>query len=502
MQFRKVCNHPDLFERADVYSSFAFGKFAETGSFLRETELEMAYTLQNSISFDIPTRVYNDLLAPGIDNDVGTRNKVLEKFNIYSPENVLDDKLHNFSWLNFVNTSPAELKKLSSQNIIERAIDIKEYSDINYERLNRFQYTYGDDGAFVPEHSKLLISELENGHCLVNNSMHLKELHTIPQKVAVEMYLNVQPPAAQPVAVAAPIEAKCSNYSFTQNLHNVLFDPKIKASLSPLALNAELTLMQHNVPISEYPKSDMLPTPPNRLMDYSNIRMPSMNRFITESGKLARLDKLLDELKQNDHRVLVYFQMTKMMDLMEEFLTYKQHNYIRLDGSSKLEDRRDLVHDWQTKPEIFVFLLSTRAGGLGINLTAADTVIFYDSDWNPTIDSQAMDRAHRLGQTKQVTVYRLLTKGTIEERMRDRAKQKEQVQQVVMEGKAAFAKKKDDPANKKKDVAYLLLGGGDDIPDNVSGGHATTQNEPMTDALEAMYHEGEPEFSGSITPIS
>ncbi|KAJ8139713.1 hypothetical protein OY671_007083 [Metschnikowia pulcherrima] len=502
MQFRKVCNHPDLFERADVYSSFAFGKFAETGSFLRETELEMAYTLQNSISFDVPTRVYNDLLAPGIDNDVGTRNKVLEKFSIYSPENVLDDKLHNFSWLNFVNTSPAELKKLSSQNIIERAIDIKDYSDVNYERLNRFQYTYEDDGAFVPEHSKLLISELENGHCLVNNSMHLKELHTIPQKVAEEMYLNVQPPAAQPVAVAAPIEAKCSNYSFTQNLHNVLFDPKIKASLSPLALNAELTLMQHNVPISEYPKSDMLPTPPNRLMDYSNIRMPSMNRFITESGKLARLDKLLDELKQNDHRVLVYFQMTKMMDLMEEFLTYKQHNYIRLDGSSKLEDRRDLVHDWQTKPEIFVFLLSTRAGGLGINLTAADTVIFYDSDWNPTIDSQAMDRAHRLGQTKQVTVYRLLTKGTIEERMRDRAKQKEQVQQVVMEGKAAFAKKKDDPANKKKDVAYLLLGGGDDIPDNVSGGDATTQNEPMTDALEAMYHEGEPEFSGSITPIS
>ncbi len=80
-------------------------------------------------------------------------------------------------------------------------------------------------------------------------------------------------------------------------------------------------------------------------------------------------------------------------------------------------------------------MLSTRAGGLGINLTAADTVIFYDSDWNPTIDSQAMDRAHRLGQTRQVTVYRLLVRGTIEERMRDRAKQKEQVQQVVMEGK-------------------------------------------------------------------
>src|SRR5208282_783231 len=100
----------------------------------------------------------------------------------------------------------------------------------------------------------------------------------------------------------------------------------------------------------------------------------------------------------------------------------------------KIEDRRDTVHDFQTRPDIFIFLLSTRAGGLGINLTAADTVIFYDSDWNPTIDSQAMDRAHRLGQTRQVTVYRLLVRGTIEERMRDRAKQKMHVQNVVMEG--------------------------------------------------------------------
>lgn len=109
---------------------------------------------------------------------------------------------------------------------------------------------------------------------------------------------------------------------------------------------------------------------------------------------------------------------------------YRQYRYIRLDGSSKLSERRDLVEDWQTKPEIFVFLLSTRAGGLGINLTAADTVIFYDSDWNPTMDQQAMDRAHRLGQTKTVTVYRLVTKNSIEERILKRAKQKHAVHQI------------------------------------------------------------------------
>lgn len=80
-----------------------------------------------------------------------------------------------------------------------------------------------------------------------------------------------------------------------------------------------------------------------------------------------------------------------------------------------------------TSPDIFIFLLSTRAGGLGINLTAADTVIFYDSDWNPTVDQQAMDRAHRLGQTRQVTVYRLITKNTIEERILKRAQEKAKV---------------------------------------------------------------------------
>ena len=83
-------------------------------------------------------------------------------------------------------------------------------------------------------------------------------------------------------------------------------------------------------------------------------------------------------------------------------MVYRSYAYLRLDGSSRLCDRRDMVAQWQTDSRWFVFLLSTRAGGLGINLTAADTVIFYDSDWNPTVDQQAMDRAHRLGQSKPV----------------------------------------------------------------------------------------------------
>jgi len=115
-------------------------------------------------------------------------------------------------------------------------------------------------------------------------------------------------------------------------------------------------------------------------------------------------------------------------------MLFRKYKYMRLDGSSKLEDRRDMVEDFQTKSDIFVFLLSTRAGGLGINLTAADTVIFYDSDWNPTMDEQAMDRCHRLGQEKQVTVYRLVTMHTIEEKIIKRAKEKHNIQSIVIAG--------------------------------------------------------------------
>ena len=104
------------------------------------------------------------------------------------------------------------------------------------------------------------------------------------------------------------------------------------------------------------------------------------------------LDKLLAKLKMEGHRVLIYSQMTRMIDILEEFMGYRCYKYIRLDGSSRICDRRDMVEDFQTKSDIFVFLLSTRAGGLGINLTAADTVIFFDSDWNPTVDQQVRER--------------------------------------------------------------------------------------------------------------
>ena len=197
----------------------------------------------------------------------------------------------------------------------------------------------------------------------------------------------------------------------------------------------------------------ILGTKPNH--GWSNIVVPEKQALVTDAGKLFVLDKLLKRLKEEGHRVLIYSQMTKMIDLLEEFMWHRKHTFIRLDGSSKIHERRDMVADFQQRSDIFAFLLSTRAGGLGINLTAADTVIFYDSDWNPTVDLQAMDRAHRLGQTRQVTVYRLICKGTIEERILQRAEEKSEIQRMVIQGGSFKGLKQSEL--KPKEVVSLLL---------------------------------------------
>uniref|UniRef100_A0A2N9GWX1 Chromatin-remodeling complex ATPase n=2 Tax=Fagaceae TaxID=3503 RepID=A0A2N9GWX1_FAGSY len=131
------------------------------------------------------------------------------------------------------------------------------------------------------------------------------------------------------------------------------------------------------------------------------------DHLITSAGKMVLLDKLLPKLKERDSRVLIFSQMTRLLDILEDYLMYRGYLYCRIDGNTGGEDR-DASIDSFNKPgsEKFVFLLSTRAGGLGINLATADVVILYDSDWNPQVDLQAQDRAHRIGQKKEVQVFR------------------------------------------------------------------------------------------------
>lgn len=131
--------------------------------------------------------------------------------------------------------------------------------------------------------------------------------------------------------------------------------------------------------------------------------------IVRTSGKIELVDRLLPKLQKCGHRVLMFSQMTQMIDIMVDYFKLRGYKHMRLDGNTDTRTRENLLQQFNTEDDYFIFILSTKAGGLGLNLQAADTVIIFDSDWNPQMDLQAMARAHRIGQKKQVLVLRLVT---------------------------------------------------------------------------------------------
>ncbi|KAJ1430441.1 SNF2 family N-terminal domain-containing protein [Ochromonadaceae sp. CCMP2298] len=174
----------------------------------------------------------------------------------------------------------------------------------------------------------------------------------------------------------------------------------------------------------------LMPFYPARMRQ--RIFFPDRKLVQFDSGKLQALAKLLQRLKQGGHKCLIFTQMSKMLDILEIFLNLNNHTFVRLDGSTGIDKRQKLMDRFNSDPKLFVFILSTRSGGLGINLTGADSVIFYDTDWNPAMDAQAQDRAHRIGQTREVHIYRLVSESTVEENILQKAKQKRHLDFLVM----------------------------------------------------------------------
>lgn len=156
--------------------------------------------------------------------------------------------------------------------------------------------------------------------------------------------------------------------------------------------------------------------------------------LVEHCGKLKLLDKMLRKLKADGHKVLLFSQMTRLLDILEDYMTLRDYSYRRIDGSTSISERGEAMDAFNDDPSVFCFLLSTRAGGLGINLVAADTVILFDSDWNPHQDSQAQDRCHRIGQKRPVVVYRLVTEHSVETRMLERANAKRKLERLVISG--------------------------------------------------------------------
>lgn len=174
--------------------------------------------------------------------------------------------------------------------------------------------------------------------------------------------------------------------------------------------------------------------------------------IITASGKMQILDLLLPKLFAGNNKVLIFSQFKTQLDILSSYCVFRNYKCCRIDGSIPQSERHEQINAFNNDKNTRIFLLSTRAGGQGINLAAADTVILFDSDWNPQADLQAQDRAHRIGQTRNVIVYRFATRGTVEEVLLERADGKRRLEKLVIqkgrfrrgEGAAAGATVKED----------------------------------------------------------
>ncbi|SCV05044.1 LANO_0G17238g1_1 [Lachancea nothofagi CBS 11611] len=206
--------------------------------------------------------------------------------------------------------------------------------------------------------------------------------------------------------------------------------------------------------------------------------------LVYNAGKMIVLDKLLKKKKEAGSRVLIFSQMSRLLDILEDYCFFRDYDYCRIDGSTSHEDRIEAIDQFnEPDSKKFIFLLTTRAGGLGINLVTADTVVLYDSDWNPQADLQAMDRAHRIGQKKQVHVYRFVTENAIEEKVIERAAQKLRLDQLVIQ--QGVGKKTSSIGNSKGELLDMIQFGAKDVFGSNS------QNMTIDDDIDEILKKGE-----------
>lgn len=478
IQLRKVCNHPELFERNEGTSYLYFGDIPNTLLAPPFGELDdIPYSGgHNPITYQIPKLVYEDFIRSsvmlGSTAGHGLSKGFFEKhFNIFTPEAIYRSVLPQesamvmssvrsgtFGFTHLMDLSPAEVTFLANSYFMERLMfSLRRPECQSLDEIVDLFLEVEDDGLQIERGKVRAVTRMLLTPSKSQSRFLKRKFATGPSMAPFEalvvshedrFLLNISLLHSTytfiPKSRAPPIEAHCPDRNFSYQMVQEQHNPWLKKLFVGFSRTSEFNGPRKpsgppHLLIQEIDSELPVSQPAFQLTYKIFGSCPPMQSFdpsklLTDSGKLQTLDILLKRLRAENHRVLLFAQMTKMLNILEDYMNYRKYRYLRLDGSSTIMDRRDMVRDFQHRNDIFVFLLSTRAGGLGINLTAADTVIFYESDWNPTLDLQAMDRAHRLGQTKDVTVYRLICKETVEEKILQRASQKNTVQQLVMTG--------------------------------------------------------------------
>ncbi|KAI9805800.1 MAG: hypothetical protein M1825_000414 [Sarcosagium campestre] len=409
MQLRKVCNHPDLFETRQIVTSFAMPKSAVA-------------------DFEI-----KELLV---------RKRLLQSDQFYQVN------------LGFLNLTPAKEERLSWFTAKEtaRLSALHALNDLHAMQLKRTREVPSADYSSVQSSLESLdfankISRLDElAHLTLKNSLRAQKQPIygsgLLDRLSVPSGLDAMLERPKSVRQLGDWFSEYSNV--TKSMVPTLADrseslelaiqkfgcvtPKVVApDLVPLTLTRRGVLAVQEA--QQQFQQDAFHEARTRL----SIAFPDKRLLQYDCGKLQRLDKLLRDLQAGGHRALIFTQMTKVLDILEQFLNIHGHRYLRLDGATKVEQRQVLTERFNNDTRILAFILSSRSGGLGINLTGADTVIFYDLDWNPAMDKQCQDRCHRIGQTRDVHIYRFVSEDTIEANILKKANQKQMLDDVVIQ---------------------------------------------------------------------
>ena len=421
MQLRKVCNHPDLFEPRSIITPFC----------IERVSMVTASVVVDALHSDNPLQQISSRLLHPIWS--GSTGEPSFEEAIRQDKYIADRRRK-------LQTDSHSLKNLPNDDLIKEPL-----VDEDRPGLSRLLHTMWAESKAGHQHTAEFQAALNKGRCE-------GEAFLLPsssqEAVKVDLFsLNTQPIQEIPreeimVTPKYLLEMKRSHDRERERIAEdlkktfVFYVPKAGSQKALLFPKSRVEIDDVSSAKFLCGESEL----PNK--NSSALFIPDKKLIQFDAGKLQILSELLRKLKQGKHRVLIFTQMSKMLDILEAFLNLNGHTYLRLDGGTSVDQRQRLMDRFNNDEKMFCFILSTRSGGLGINLTGADTVVFYDSDWNPAMDAQAQDRAHRIGQTRDVHIYRLVTQHSIEENILVKAKQKKHLDFLVMdEGKFHAAPK-------------------------------------------------------------
>ena len=411
MQLRKVCNHPDLFETRQIVTSFAMPKSAVADFEIKEL-LVRRRLLQEDSMRTVDLNVIN--LLPGANERLSALDTI-QRQRIGALGTLR--QLSGQQWGRISHDTPFD--GTSAAGAIACYENSARLSRHGHLSQAAYQTSLRSQRRPLYSHSLMeLLRQMFGPKRLPHPPMPAK-------KHLSEWFTNTSPALSEMVPTlperSAALEITVSKFACVT--------PSVVATdIVPLTLCRKgIEIVQnstHSSPVKDpYHEARMrlsIAFPDKRLLQY-------------DCGKLQRLDALLRTLQAGGHRALIFTQMTRVLDILEQFLNIHGHRYLRLDGATKIEQRQVLTDRFNSDNRILAFILSSRSGGIGINLTGADTVIFYDLDWNPAMDKQCQDRSHRIGQTRDVHIYRLVSEYTIEANILRKANQKRLLDDVVIQ---------------------------------------------------------------------